>query len=141
MSICFKSFSTCWRISKVHQVYFNRLKFQGTTFALFPSYIFMYLRLYFGMILQQQLQSLLETLSATEPHYIRCIKPNNVLKPAIFENSNVLQQLRCGVRLVQLLFILDSLNMQTKLSVLFFNQCCSFCSSLTSLDAYKMYVS
>ncbi|CAL4937229.1 unnamed protein product [Urochloa decumbens] len=44
----------------------------------------------------QQLQSLLETLSATEPHYIRCIKPNNVLKPAIFENSDVLQQLRCG---------------------------------------------
>lgn len=47
--------------------------------------------------LQQQLQALLETLSATEPHYIRCVKPNNLLKPAIFENSNVLQQLRCGV--------------------------------------------
>ncbi|ONM11765.1 myosin-6 isoform X2 [Zea mays] len=49
-----------------------------------------------GSSFKQQLQSLLETLSATEPHYIRCIKPNNVLKPAIFENSNVLQQLRCG---------------------------------------------
>ncbi|GJN40399.1 hypothetical protein PR202_gb29606 [Eleusine coracana subsp. coracana] len=48
------------------------------------------------LIEKQQLQSLLETLSATEPHYIRCIKPNNVLKPAIFENSDVLQQLRCG---------------------------------------------
>lgn len=47
--------------------------------------------------LQQQLQALLETLSATEPHYIRCVKPNNLLKPAIFESSNVLQQLRCGV--------------------------------------------
>ncbi|KAL6526639.1 hypothetical protein OROGR_015729 [Orobanche gracilis] len=45
---------------------------------------------------RQQLQALLETLSATEPHYIRCVKPNNFLKPAIFENSNVLQQLRCG---------------------------------------------
>ncbi|KAK4344705.1 hypothetical protein RND71_034881 [Anisodus tanguticus] len=44
----------------------------------------------------QQLQSLLETLNATEPHYIRCVKPNNLLKPAIFENHNVLQQLRCG---------------------------------------------
>ncbi|XP_068461753.1 myosin-8-like [Phaseolus vulgaris] len=43
-----------------------------------------------------QLQSLLETLNATEPHYIRCVKPNNLLKPGIFENSNVLQQLRCG---------------------------------------------
>ncbi|KAJ4805624.1 Myosin [Rhynchospora pubera] len=49
-----------------------------------------------GTRFKQQLQSLLETLSATEPHYIRCIKPNNLLKPAIFENKNVIQQLRCG---------------------------------------------
>ncbi|XP_031503221.1 myosin-6-like isoform X2 [Nymphaea colorata] len=49
-----------------------------------------------GSRFKQQLQSLLETLSSTEPHYIRCIKPNNVLKPSIFENTNVLQQLRCG---------------------------------------------
>ncbi|KAJ9563359.1 hypothetical protein OSB04_008519 [Centaurea solstitialis] len=46
--------------------------------------------------LQQQLQSLMETLSTTEPHYIRCVKPNTVLKPGIFENDNVLNQLRCG---------------------------------------------
>ncbi|GMI77887.1 MYOSIN XI K, MYOSIN XI-17 [Hibiscus trionum] len=49
-----------------------------------------------GSRFKLQLQSLMETLSATEPHYIRCVKPNNVLKPAIFENSNVIQQLRCG---------------------------------------------
>eukprot|EP00257_Ricinus_communis_P026051 XP_025013465.1 myosin-6 [Ricinus communis] len=49
-----------------------------------------------GSRFKQQLQSLLETLSATEPHYIRCVKPNNLLKPAIFENKNILQQLRCG---------------------------------------------
>ncbi|XAR58689.1 Myosin ATPase [Bertholletia excelsa] len=49
-----------------------------------------------GSRFKQQLQALLETLSSTEPHYIRCVKPNNLLKPAIFENSNVLQQLRCG---------------------------------------------
>nr|GMD84628.1 myosin-7 isoform X4 [Ipomoea batatas] len=49
-----------------------------------------------GTRFKQQLQSLLETLSATEPHYIRCVKPNNLLKPEIFENPNVLQQLRCG---------------------------------------------
>lgn len=47
--------------------------------------------------MQLQLQSLMETLSSTEPHYIRCVKPNNVLKPAIFENINIIQQLRCGV--------------------------------------------
>ncbi|KAI4349312.1 hypothetical protein L6164_009917 [Bauhinia variegata] len=49
-----------------------------------------------GARFKQQLQSLLETLSSSEPHYIRCVKPNNLLKPAIFENKNVLQQLRCG---------------------------------------------
>ncbi|KAG9136116.1 hypothetical protein Leryth_003734 [Lithospermum erythrorhizon] len=49
-----------------------------------------------GSIFKQQLQSLLETLSATEPHYVRCVKPNNLLRPSIFENQNVLQQLRCG---------------------------------------------
>ncbi|GFP91078.1 myosin-8 [Phtheirospermum japonicum] len=49
-----------------------------------------------GSRFKLQLQSLLETLSSTEPHYIRCVKPNNLLKPAIFENHNVLQQLRCG---------------------------------------------
>ncbi|KMZ68017.1 Myosin-11 [Zostera marina] len=43
-----------------------------------------------------QLQSLMETLNSTEPHYIRCVKPNNKLKPSIFENANVMQQLRCG---------------------------------------------
>ncbi|VVA99827.1 unnamed protein product [Arabis nemorensis] len=45
---------------------------------------------------KQQLASLVESLSTTEPHYIRCVKPNNLLKPSTFENQNVLQQLRCG---------------------------------------------
>ncbi|XP_051143772.1 myosin-12-like isoform X2 [Andrographis paniculata] len=49
-----------------------------------------------GNRFKQQLQSLMETLSTTEPHYIRCVKPNTVLKPGIFENFNVLNQLRCG---------------------------------------------
>ncbi|KAI3772786.1 hypothetical protein L6452_03979 [Arctium lappa] len=49
-----------------------------------------------GTRFKLQLHSLMETLSSTEPHYIRCVKPNNVLKPAIFENRNIIQQLRCG---------------------------------------------
>ncbi|XP_047960777.1 myosin-11-like [Salvia hispanica] len=49
-----------------------------------------------GSRFKLQLQQLMETLSATEPHYVRCVKPNNLLKPAIFENQNILQQLRCG---------------------------------------------
>ena len=51
--------------------------------------------------LQLQLQSLMETLNSTEPHYIRCVKPNNVLRPAIFENLNIIQQLRCGVSILR----------------------------------------
>ncbi|ESQ51775.1 hypothetical protein EUTSA_v10016137mg [Eutrema salsugineum] len=49
-----------------------------------------------GTRFKQQLQALMETLNTTEPHYIRCVKPNTVLKPGIFENDNVLNQLRCG---------------------------------------------
>ncbi|KAL0459433.1 UNVERIFIED_CONTAM: Myosin-9 [Sesamum latifolium] len=49
-----------------------------------------------GSRFKVQLQQLMETLNSTEPHYIRCVKPNNLLKPAIFENVNIMQQLRCG---------------------------------------------
>ncbi|XP_042384069.1 protein OPAQUE1-like [Zingiber officinale] len=45
---------------------------------------------------KQQLQALMETLSLTEPHYIRCIKPNSLNRPQKFENQSVLHQLRCG---------------------------------------------
>ncbi|XP_051120812.1 myosin-9 isoform X3 [Andrographis paniculata] len=43
-----------------------------------------------------QLHQLMETLNSTEPHYIRCVKPNNQFKPGLFENGNALHQLRCG---------------------------------------------
>lgn len=49
-----------------------------------------------GTRFKQQLQALMETLNSTEPHYIRCVKPNAYNKPGRFENQNVLQQLRCG---------------------------------------------
>lgn len=39
----------------------------------------------------------METLKSTEPHYIRCIKPNSLNSPQKFENQSVLHQLRCGV--------------------------------------------
>ncbi|KAL6883729.1 hypothetical protein ACP4OV_011143 [Aristida adscensionis] len=45
---------------------------------------------------KQQLQALMETLSSTEPHYVRCIKPNSLNCPQKFENGSVLQQLRSG---------------------------------------------
>ncbi|XP_060182652.1 myosin-11-like [Lycium barbarum] len=49
-----------------------------------------------GSRFKLQLQQLMETLNATQPHYIRCVKPNNLLKPAVFENDNIMRQLRCG---------------------------------------------
>lgn len=45
----------------------------------------------------------METLSSTEPHYIRCIKPNSLNCPQKFENGNVLQQLRSGVSSIDFL--------------------------------------
>ncbi|GBG77578.1 hypothetical protein CBR_g24025 [Chara braunii] len=49
-----------------------------------------------GSQFRLQLASLMDTLKLTAPHYIRCVKPNMQLKPQIFENKNVLQQLRCS---------------------------------------------
>ncbi|KAH7835175.1 hypothetical protein Vadar_023570 [Vaccinium darrowii] len=45
---------------------------------------------------KQQLQALMETLKSTEPHYIRCVKPNSLNRPQKFENESILHQLRCG---------------------------------------------
>nr|FAA04055.1 TPA: myosin XI subclass 2 isoform 1 [Chara braunii] len=49
-----------------------------------------------GSQFKLQLATLMETLKLAAPHYIRCVKPNMQLKPQIFENKNVLQQLRCS---------------------------------------------
>ncbi|KAJ7966354.1 putative myosin [Quillaja saponaria] len=45
---------------------------------------------------KQQLQALMETLNSTEPHYVRCVKPNSLNRPQKFENLSVIHQLRCG---------------------------------------------
>ncbi|KAG7634856.1 Myosin N-terminal SH3-like [Arabidopsis suecica] len=49
-----------------------------------------------GARFKLQLQQLMETLNSTEPHYIRCVKPNNLLQPTVFDKANVLHQLRSG---------------------------------------------
>jgi myosin V len=49
-----------------------------------------------GSQFKKQLHDLMTQLHAMEPHYVRCIKPNEKNKPGLFENANVLQQLRCG---------------------------------------------
>jgi myosin-5 len=51
-----------------------------------------------GSIFKASLISLMETLSVTNVHYIRCIKPNELKKPWEFAPQQVLGQLRaCGV--------------------------------------------
>lgn len=52
----------------------------------------------------------METLNSTEPHYIRCVKPNTILQPAIFENATVMQQLRCGVSFKTSVFVQPKIN-------------------------------
>ncbi|KAG6654818.1 hypothetical protein CIPAW_05G171900 [Carya illinoinensis] len=42
-----------------------------------------------------QLFKLMQRLESTTPHFIRCIKPNNLQSPGLYEQDLVLQQLRC----------------------------------------------
>ena len=43
-----------------------------------------------------ELATLIHDLASTSSHFVRCIKPNSVLKPSVFEARMVLEQLRCG---------------------------------------------
>ncbi|KAI5444644.1 hypothetical protein KIW84_013063 [Lathyrus oleraceus] len=43
-----------------------------------------------------QVFQLMQRLENTTPHFIRCIKPNNLQSPRSYEPGLVLQQLRCG---------------------------------------------
>ncbi|KAF8063028.1 XI-F [Scenedesmus sp. PABB004] len=49
-----------------------------------------------GSQFKRQLGELMAQLHTMEPHYVRCVKPNGLNRPGLFENSNVLHQLRCG---------------------------------------------
>jgi len=49
-----------------------------------------------GSQFKRQLGELMGQLHTMEPHYVRCVKPNSLNTPGLFENSNVLHQLRCG---------------------------------------------
>ncbi|XP_056428305.1 unconventional myosin-Va-like [Hyla sarda] len=51
-----------------------------------------------GHQFRNSLHLLMETLNATTPHYVRCIKPNDVKYPFTFDSKRAVQQLRaCGV--------------------------------------------
>uniref|UniRef100_A0A803VYL4 Myosin VB n=1 Tax=Ficedula albicollis TaxID=59894 RepID=A0A803VYL4_FICAL len=51
-----------------------------------------------GWLFRNSLRLLMETLNATTPHYVRCIKPNDEKLPFKFDPKRAVQQLRaCGV--------------------------------------------
>ncbi|XP_030583367.1 unconventional myosin-Vb [Archocentrus centrarchus] len=51
-----------------------------------------------GFQFRQSLQMLMGTLNSTTPHYVRCIKPNDLKEPFMFDPKRTVQQLRaCGV--------------------------------------------
>ncbi|KAG8440472.1 hypothetical protein GDO86_006288, partial [Hymenochirus boettgeri] len=55
-------------------------------------------RMTVGNKFRSSLCLLMETLNATTPHYVRCIKPNDLKLPFEFDAKRVVQQLRaCGV--------------------------------------------
>ncbi|KAG5177395.1 myosin I, high molecular weight-Acanthamoeba sp [Tribonema minus] len=47
-----------------------------------------------GKQFRAQLDALMVTLNATDPHYIRCMKPNNEKRGSMFKSQMMLQQLR-----------------------------------------------
>eukprot|EP01133_Synstelium_polycarpum_P008413 gene8413-9895_t len=51
---------------------------------------------------RESLNHLMTTINTTNPHYIRCIKPNSLKVPNNFDKPMVLQQLRCGGVIEQL---------------------------------------
>ncbi|XDV53289.1 hypothetical protein PO909_021839 [Leuciscus waleckii] len=51
-----------------------------------------------GLQFRNSLHLLMDTLNATTPHYVRCIKPNDLKAPFIMDPHRAVQQLRaCGV--------------------------------------------
>lgn len=45
---------------------------------------------------KEQLSDLLETLRQTNPHYVRCLKPNDSCSPELYDRDRVLHQLKCN---------------------------------------------
>eukprot|EP00756_Hemistasia_phaeocysticola_P028346 Hpha_TRINITY_DN16170_c1_g1::TRINITY_DN16170_c1_g1_i2::g.8794::m.8794/K10357/MYO5; myosin V len=58
-------------------------------------------------VFREQLRELLSVINATQPSWVRCVKPNVVKKPKIFEPLMVSDQLRCGG-------VLETINIRKK---------------------------
>ena len=49
-----------------------------------------------GQQFKEQLSNLIESVSKTDPHYIRCLKPNDAAKPKMLTRKRLTEQLRYG---------------------------------------------
>ncbi|CAB9525821.1 Unconventional myosin-Ic [Seminavis robusta] len=49
-----------------------------------------------GQQFKEQLNNLIEQVSKTDPHYIRCLKPNDAAKPKMLTRKRLTEQLRYG---------------------------------------------
>ena len=49
-----------------------------------------------GQQFKEQLTSLIESVEKTDPHYIRCLKPNDAAKPLMLTRKRLTEQLRYG---------------------------------------------
>jgi len=49
-----------------------------------------------GQQFKEQLHSLIESVAQTDPHYIRCLKPNDAAKPKMLTRKRLTEQLRYG---------------------------------------------
>jgi myosin heavy subunit len=49
-----------------------------------------------GTFFSKQLASLMKTLTASTPHFVRCVNPNQFKQPRTFDDDYVRPQLRCG---------------------------------------------
>jgi myosin-5 len=49
-----------------------------------------------GVQFKEQLTSLIENVEKTDPHYIRCLKPNDAAKPKLLTRKRLTEQLRYG---------------------------------------------
>ena len=49
-----------------------------------------------GQQFKEQLNNLIDSVSKTDPHYIRCLKPNDAAKPKMLTRKRLTEQLRYG---------------------------------------------
>ena len=93
MVYCFKLFKACCGLCQDYQILpCLRYERKSQYIILYDIWLLMTLP---GFFFQSQLFKLMQRLGNTTPHFIRCIKPNNIQSPGVYEQGLVLQQLRC----------------------------------------------